>query len=53
MTWTIPSIDTWRQAAERWQALGATHITFYTSGQGIGAVAQQIEALQQFRDAMC
>ena len=42
--------DTWRRASERWQALGATHITFYTSGQGVGTVAQQIEALRRFRD---
>lgn len=44
--------EEWRAAAERWHALGATHVTFYTSGQGIGPVAQQIEALQQFRDAL-
>jgi probable F420-dependent oxidoreductase len=44
--------DKWQAAAERWTALGATHVTFYTSGQGIGAVAQQIEAMKQFRDAV-
>lgn len=44
--------DTWRQASERWQALGATHITFYTSGQGVGTVTQQIEALRQFHNAI-
>jgi probable F420-dependent oxidoreductase len=44
--------DTWRDAAERWQALGATHITFYTSGQGVGTVAQQIKAMQQFYDTV-
>ena len=44
--------DEWREAAGRWQGLGATHVTFYTSGQGVGAVPQQITALQQFRDAM-
>jgi len=44
--------DKWQAAAERWAALGATHVTFYTSGQGIGAVAQQIEAMKQFRDAV-
>jgi probable F420-dependent oxidoreductase len=48
----IGSPEQWRAAAERWAALGATHVTFYTSGQGIGAVAQQIEAMQQFRDAV-
>ena len=30
----------------------ATHVTFYTSGQGVGAVPQQIEAMQQFHNAM-
>jgi len=44
--------DAWRTAAERWAALGATHVTFYTSGQGIGAVEQQIEAMKQFREAV-
>lgn len=53
--WVRSSIggpDQWREAAERWHALGATHVTFYTSGQGVGAVAQQIEALRQFRDVV-
>lgn len=49
---SIGAPDTWREAAGRWQALGATHVTFYTSGQGVGSVEQQIKALQQFRDAM-
>jgi len=44
--------DQWRTAAERWTALGATHVTFYTSGQGIGGVEHQIEAMRQFRDAV-
>jgi probable F420-dependent oxidoreductase len=44
--------EQWRAAAERWQSLGATHVTFYTSGQGVGPLAQQIEAMQQFRDAI-
>jgi len=44
--------DQWRTAAERWAALGATHVTFYTSGQGIGGVEHQIEAMRQFRDAV-
>jgi probable F420-dependent oxidoreductase len=44
--------DEWREAAGRWQGLGATHVTFYTSGQGVGPVDKQIKALQQFRDAM-
>ena len=38
--------------AERWVTVGATNVTFYTSGQGIGAVEQQIEAMNQFYDAV-
>ena len=49
---SIGGPDEWRQAAESWAALGATHITFYTSGQGIGGVPEQIEAMQSFRDAV-
>jgi len=49
---SIGGPEQWREAAERWHALGATHVTFYTSGQGVGAVPQQIEAMQQFHDAM-
>jgi probable F420-dependent oxidoreductase len=44
--------DTWQQAAERWRGLGATHMTFYTSGQGIGSVDKQIEAMQHFHAAV-
>ncbi len=44
--------DKWHTAAERWAALGATHVTFYTSGQGIGAFEQQIEAMRQFYEAV-
>jgi probable F420-dependent oxidoreductase len=44
--------DKWREAAERWRTLGASHVTFYTSGQGIGGVEQQIEALKQFHQAV-
>ena len=53
--WVRSSIggpEQWRTAAERWQALGATHVTFYTSGQGVGAVPQQIEAMRQFHAAV-
>ena len=53
--WVRSSIgdpDAWGAAAERWEALGATHVTFYTSGQGVGDVKQQIEAMWRFRDAV-
>ncbi len=48
----IGGVDKWQQAAERWAGLGATHVTFYTSGQGVGSVTQQIEAMRQFHDAV-
>ncbi len=48
----IGAPDKWQAATERWVALGATHVTFYTSGQGVGTVDQQIEAMRQFRDAV-
>jgi probable F420-dependent oxidoreductase len=49
---SIGGPEQWREAAERWHTLGATHVTFYTSGQGVGAVPYQIEAMQQFYDAV-
>jgi probable F420-dependent oxidoreductase len=49
---SIGGPEQWRAAAEQWGALGASHVTFYTSGQGVGSVAQQIAALQQFRNAV-
>ncbi len=53
--WVISNIggpDQWQTEAERWVTVGATHVTFYTSGLGIGAVEQQIEAMNQFYDAL-
>ena len=44
--------EAWREAAEQWVTLGASHLTFYTSGLGIGAVTQQIEALRRFYEAV-
>ena len=44
--------DVWRATAEKWKQLGATHLTFYTSGQGAGTVPEQIEAMKIFKDAM-
>ena len=42
----------WRDTGEAWLALGATHLTFYTSGQGIGAVDKQIEAMRRYFEIM-
>ena len=44
--------DVWRATAEKWMQLGATHLTFYTSGQGAGTVPQQIEAMKIFKEAL-
>lgn len=38
----------WRATLDRWRGLGATHATFYTSGQGIGGVDAQIDAMHRF-----
>jgi probable F420-dependent oxidoreductase len=42
----------WRAHADKWRALGATHATFYSSGQGIGAPDKQIAAMRAFIGAM-
>ncbi|HZM43822.1 MAG TPA: LLM class F420-dependent oxidoreductase [Burkholderiales bacterium] len=44
--------DEWRAAVDQWRALGVTHVTFYTSGQGIGPLDKQIEAMRRFSEAM-
>lgn len=49
---SIGGPDEWRAAADQWRALGATHITFYTSGLGIGPLDEQIEAMKRFIAAM-
>jgi probable F420-dependent oxidoreductase len=40
--------DEWRTAVDQWRALGVTHVTFYTSGQGFGPIDKQIEAMRRF-----
>lgn len=44
--------DGWRKTADKWLGLGATHLTFYTSGQGTGALDEQIEAMRAFKAAV-
>ena len=39
----------WRETADKWLELGATHLTFYTSGQVVGALDKQIEAMERFQ----
>lgn len=44
--------DGWRETADKWLALGATHLTFYTSGQGAGPLDKQIEAMRAFKETV-
>lgn len=44
--------DKWAEGAERWKQLGVTHLTFYTSGQGVGSVGEQVEAMRSFLAAV-
>lgn len=44
--------DDWRKAVDTWRDAGASHATFYTSGQGVGGVPQQIEEMRRFMEAM-
>jgi alkanesulfonate monooxygenase SsuD/methylene tetrahydromethanopterin reductase-like flavin-dependent oxidoreductase (luciferase family) len=38
----------WAETLDRWRRLGATHGTFYTSGQGVGGPDEQIAAMRSF-----
>ena len=44
--------EDWRRAVDTWAAAGASHATFYTSGQGVGGVDAQIGEMRKFMDAM-
>lgn len=44
--------EEWRKAVDTWAAAGASHATFYTSGQGAGGLDQQIAAMRSFMDSM-
>lgn len=44
--------DDWRATADKWLALGATHLTFYTSGQGAGPLDKQIAAMRAFKETV-
>ena len=44
--------DKWAEGADRWKALGVSHLTFYTSGQGVGGLEEQISAMRQFVEAV-
>ena len=40
--------DEWRAVTDQWRALGVTHVTFYTTRQGLGPLDRQVEAMQRF-----
>ena len=44
--------EDWAAIAEQWRGLGASHVTFYTSGQGVGSPSDQIDAMRAFLDAV-
>ncbi len=44
--------DTWRQAAEAWQKLGATHLSVNTMRAGLRSPAENSKAIRQFKEAL-
>lgn len=44
--------DPWARNAERWSALGVTHLAVTTAGAGLDDVGAHIEALRQYREAV-
>ena len=44
--------DRWLRDAERWQELGATHISVQTLGQGYAAWDRHIEAVRRFMEGL-
>ena len=49
---SLGGADEWRAAVGKGRGMGASHATFYTSGQGVGGLDAQIEAMRQFKAAM-
>jgi probable F420-dependent oxidoreductase len=44
--------DTWAQAAEAWQKLGATHLSVNTMRAGLRSPDEHIKAIRQFKEAL-
>ncbi len=42
----------WREEAEGWRGLGATHLSAITAGNGFSSVGEHAEALARFKEAM-
>jgi probable F420-dependent oxidoreductase len=44
--------DTWAEAAEAWQKLGATHLSVNTMRAGLRSPDEHIKAIRQFKEAL-
>ena len=44
--------DEWVRQTEGWRDLGATHITFTTTGLGFKSVSEHIEAIRRYKEAV-
>ena len=44
--------DEWRQTADEWRGLGATHLSFATMGGGLGGASGHIERLREAKEVL-
>ena len=44
--------DDWRQTAEEWRELGATHLSLATMGGGLEGASGHIERLREAKEAL-
>jgi len=42
----------WVRQTEGWRELGATHITFTSTGLGFKSVSEHIEAIRRYKEAV-
>ncbi len=45
-------LEEWVRLTEEWRDLGATHITFSTTGRGFKSVNEHIEAIRRYKEAI-
>ena len=45
-------LDEWIRQTEAWHALGATHISFSTTGSGFQSVSEHIEAIGRYKESV-
>ena len=46
------NLDEWLRQTQQWQALGATHICFNTMGAGFTTLAQHLDAIRRYKEAL-